>query len=208
MSQHQAKLLTAFYSAMTAVDQTVTVRVEGERNIRPSFTYGGLKRYRSKNVHEWHSVLAHMGEPHLPCVVCNMFKGASRKIKRHTHGKPREIRAGYHWDMDMITFRDRSEEGCRSTALPTNGLPPHQIPPIRGMAVSLETAARSPHRAAMNPLRKTQLNTALVCQPRSLLAPALSVLVKDQKTADRLTEIKDQPTLSWKNIDCCPRRLL
>ena len=50
-----------------------------------------------------------------------------------------------------------------------------------------------------------QLNTALVCQPRSLLAPALSVLVKDQKTADRLTEIKDQPT--WLTLHISPELL-
>ena len=122
--EHKA-LHSHLYSALTArrleeqllgtaaVAQTLAVRVPGERNIRPAFRYGNLRRYKNKNWHEFHSALAHMGEPAIDCAVCAMYKGASRRIPRHTQGKPRDTRPGAVWHMDMIVFRDRSEEGCR-----------------------------------------------------------------------------------------------
>ena len=112
-SAAEARTLTTQYWGQAAVSQTIEIRVPGERNIRPALRYGGLKRYRHKNVHEFHSAMAHMGEPGQPCVVCTMFKGAARPTPRHTHGKPREMRPGMWWHMDMIIFRDRSEEGCK-----------------------------------------------------------------------------------------------
>jgi site-specific DNA-cytosine methylase len=95
------------------VTQSITVRVPGERNIRPAFTYGGLRRFKRKNWHEFHTAMSHMGEPGEPCAICNMFKGAARALPRHTAGKPREFRPGHVWHMDMIVFRYRSEEGCK-----------------------------------------------------------------------------------------------
>ena len=34
-------------------------------------------------------------------------------MPRHREGVPRELRPGHTWFMDMITFRHRSEEGCK-----------------------------------------------------------------------------------------------
>lgn len=110
---HQAKQLERRYWACSAVTQTVAVRVPGERDIRPAFRYGGLRRHKSKKWHEFHGALAHMGEPNEPCAVCEMYKGASRAMPRHTHGKPTEKRPGFCWHLDMIVFRERSEEGCK-----------------------------------------------------------------------------------------------
>ena len=42
-----------------------------------------------------------------------MNKGEARPIPKHRHGKPRERRPGFCWHMDMIVFRDRSEEGSK-----------------------------------------------------------------------------------------------
>ena len=113
LTAHQAKLLEEYYWACPAVSQTATVRVPGERNIRPAFTYGGLRKYKAKNWHEFHSAMAHFGEPGKHCVVCDMFKGAARRMPKHTQGKPCELRPGVRWHMDMITFRHRSEEGSK-----------------------------------------------------------------------------------------------
>ena len=109
----QAKLLERYYWACPAVTSTATVRIPGERNIRPAFSYGGLRRYKPKNWHEFHSDMAHMGESGKPCAVCAMFKGAARRRPKHTAGKPRETRPGARWHMDLINFRHRSEEGSK-----------------------------------------------------------------------------------------------
>ena len=108
-----SKRLEQYYWACPAVSQSITVRVPGERDIRPSFTYGGLRRYKAKNWHEFHSAMAHMGEPGMPCSVCSMFKGEARPIPKHRFGKPRDRRPGHVWHMDMIVFRERSEEGSK-----------------------------------------------------------------------------------------------
>ena len=113
LNAFQAQKLERHYWACSAVTQTVSVRVLGERDIRPAFTYGGLRRYKAKNWHEFHSAMAHMGEPGLPCAVCSMFKGEARPIPKHRHGKPRDRRPGHTWHMDMIVFRERSEEGSK-----------------------------------------------------------------------------------------------
>jgi hypothetical protein len=109
----QAGQLEKILWACPSVAQQTTVRVEGERNIRPAFTYGGLRRYKRKGWHEFHTAMAHMGEPGTPCEVCNMFKGCPIPRPKHTEGRPRESRPGHTWHMDMITFRTRSEEGCK-----------------------------------------------------------------------------------------------
>jgi hypothetical protein len=109
----QASQLEKILWACPSVAQQTTVRVEGERNIRPAFTYGGLKRYKRKGWHEFHTAMAHMGEPGQPCAVCDMFKGCAIPKPKHTEGRPRESRPGHTWHMDMITFRHRSEEGCK-----------------------------------------------------------------------------------------------
>ena len=57
----QAQKLEEYYWACPATSSQVSVRVPGERDIRPTFTYGGLKRWKAKNWHEFHSAMAHMG---------------------------------------------------------------------------------------------------------------------------------------------------
>ena len=129
----QAKLLEEYYWACPAVSQTATVRVPGERNIRPAFTYGGLRRYKAKNWHEFHSAMAHFGEPGKPCVVCDMFKGVARRMPKHTEGRPRETRPGAKWHMDMITFRHRSEEGSKYLIVLTDEATQfYQLIPLHG----------------------------------------------------------------------------
>ena len=44
--------------------------------------------------------------------VCNV-QGAPRRRPKHTVGKPREVRPGHSWHMDLKHFRHRSEEGCK-----------------------------------------------------------------------------------------------
>ena len=61
-----------------------------------------------------------MGEPDKPCPVCAMFKGAKRPRPKHTEGRPREIRPGHRWHMDLINFRHRSEEGCKYLVILTD----------------------------------------------------------------------------------------
>ena len=119
-TQTQAAEIERQCHAHACVTQSITVRVPGERNIRPAFAYGGLRRFKNKNWHEFHSAMSHMGEPGQPCAICNMFKGAPRSIPKHTCGKPRETRPALRWHMDMIVFRHRSEEGCKYLILLTD----------------------------------------------------------------------------------------
>ena len=119
-SVQKARDLERYYWACPAVSQMISVRVPGERTIRPAFSYGGLRRYKNKTWHQLHSDWAHMGEPGQPCSVCNMFKGAPRNMPKHTKGKPREIRPGHSWHMDMIHFRYRSDEGCKYLVILTD----------------------------------------------------------------------------------------
>ena len=107
----QAKALIKTLWAYPAVEQITSVRVPGERDIRPTYTYGGLRRFKQKNWHEYHSSMCHMGEPGKPCTICAMYKGAARPIPNARKGKPRDKRPGHMWHMDMIVFRHRSEEG-------------------------------------------------------------------------------------------------
>ena len=109
----QGQHLERLYWAYSVVAEQLVVRTQGERNIRPAFTYGGLRRHKGSKWHDLHSDWAHLGEPGKPCRICDMFKGASRRMPRHREGKPRESRPGHTWYMDMITFRHRSEEGCK-----------------------------------------------------------------------------------------------
>lgn len=55
----------AEYHTYTAQQAKQLERVPGERDIRPAFTYGGLRRHKAKNWHEFHSSMAHFGEPGL-----------------------------------------------------------------------------------------------------------------------------------------------
>ena len=109
----QAQKLERYYWACQAVSQTVSVRVPGERNIRPAFTYGNLRRSKSKNWHDFHSAMAHMGEPDHPCAICDMYKGVAHPRPKHRHGKPRDNRPGHVWHMDLIVMKHRSEEGAK-----------------------------------------------------------------------------------------------
>ena len=112
-TESQANRLEQYYWACPAVSQTVSVRVPGERDIRPAFHYGGLRRYKHKNWHEFHSAMGHFGEPGQPCAICDMYKGNTIPVPRHRKGKPRERRAGHTWHLDLVEFRYRSEEGCK-----------------------------------------------------------------------------------------------
>jgi len=105
--------LHEFYYACPAVTESIVVRVEGERNIRPAFTYGGMKRTKNMNWSQCHNHMNHTGEPAGRCVICDMFKGAPRRISRNPRDKSREQRPGHMWHMDMIVFPCRSEEGCK-----------------------------------------------------------------------------------------------
>ncbi|MBT5795931.1 MAG: hypothetical protein HOI09_00965 [Porticoccaceae bacterium] len=108
-----AHSLNEFYWACPAVEEQIVVRVPGERNIRPAFSYGGLKRSKNLSWSQCHDHMNHFGEPKGRCVICDMFKGAPRRISRNPRSKPREQRPGHTWHMDMIVFPDRSEEGCK-----------------------------------------------------------------------------------------------
>ena len=112
-SQGTAQQLERLYWAYSVVAEQLVVRSQGERNIRPAFSYGGLRRHKGAKWHDLHSNMAHLGEPGKPCTICSMFKGESRRMPKHREGKPRELRPGHTWSMDMITFRYRSEEGCK-----------------------------------------------------------------------------------------------
>ena len=112
--------LGAYYWACPAVEQQLTVRVESERDIRPAFSYGGLRRIKESGFHRKHCEWAHTGESKSPCKVCDMFKGVTRPKSRHTTGRPRERRPGHTWYMDMITFKYRSEEGCKHLTVLTD----------------------------------------------------------------------------------------
>jgi site-specific DNA-cytosine methylase len=109
----QANKLERRYWAYPAVTSQMTVRSQGERNIRPPIRYGGLKRYKGRKLDQIHRDWAHLGEPHMHCPVCEMYKGVPRPVARHMHGKPREWRAGFAWAMDLIIFKHRSEEGSK-----------------------------------------------------------------------------------------------
>ena len=119
-TQDKAQMLERFYYACPAVSEQLVVRTQGERNIRPAFTYGGLRRHKGSKWHDLHSNMAHLGEPGKPCTICSMYKGESRRMPKHRDGKPREARPGHTWYMDMITFRHRSEEGCKYTIVLTD----------------------------------------------------------------------------------------
>jgi len=109
----QANKLERTYWAYPAVSAQLTVRSQGERNIRPPIRYGGLKRYKGRKLDQIHREWAHLGEPHMHCPVCEMYKGVPRPVARHMYGKPREQRAGFAWAMDLIVFKHRSEEGAK-----------------------------------------------------------------------------------------------
>ena len=96
----------------STVRKQVVVRTEGERNIRPAFSFGNLTKWKGR-WHVFHDHFAHLGEPHANCKICDMFKGAPRRISKHKVGKPHENRPGYSWHMDMINLRHTSLEGCR-----------------------------------------------------------------------------------------------
>ncbi|MBT5796252.1 MAG: hypothetical protein HOI09_02590, partial [Porticoccaceae bacterium] len=108
-----ANELNEFYYACSAVEESIVVRVEGERNIRPAFTYGGMKRTKNMSWSQCHEHMNHTGEPAGRCVICDMFKGAPRRISRNPRSKSREQRPAHTWHMDMIVFPCRSEEGCK-----------------------------------------------------------------------------------------------
>ena len=100
--------------ASLMVTSSVSVQMPGDRNIRPAFTFGGLRRNKAKNVHEFHSQMAHLGDTDgNPCEVCLMFKGTARHRPKHREGTPRDCRPGCVWHMDMVIFPKRSEEGCK-----------------------------------------------------------------------------------------------
>ena len=100
--------------AYPSVSSSVSVQMPGDRNIRPAFTFGGLRRHKAKNVHEFHSIMGHLGDTDgHPCPVCVMYKGSARHRPKHREGTPRESRPGCVWHMDMIVFPERSEEGCK-----------------------------------------------------------------------------------------------
>ena len=114
------QVLNSYFWADCSAVRAHIVRVEGERDIRPAFTYGGMKRHKATSWHERHSQHAHMGEPGEKCYICDMFKGIASAKPKHTYGKPREVRVGHTWHMDMITFRHRSEEGCKHAIILTD----------------------------------------------------------------------------------------
>ena len=72
----------------------------------------GLKSARKKlSFKEFHKLYSHMGsDPN--CSVCKMVKGNMRRIYRKIDPH-REQRPGHTWSMDIVTFSDRSEEGCK-----------------------------------------------------------------------------------------------
>ena len=120
---NQASTVMSYHWACTAVTQQLTQRVEGERDIRPAFTYGGSKRLKAASWKTRHHDHGHLGEPHAPCVICDMFKGPAMRVPKHTYGRPREHRPGYLWYMDLMTFRHRSEEGSKHLLGLTEGGP-------------------------------------------------------------------------------------
>ena len=96
------------------VEQYVShVADDDDRDIRSTFTYGGLRRNRAKNWHEVHTHWAHLGDPHGPCAICDMFKGAARHRSKNNPGRVRDTARGRTWHLDMIVFKERSEEGSK-----------------------------------------------------------------------------------------------
>ena len=45
-------------------------------------------------------------------ILCKMVKGNMRRIFKKVDPR-RETRPGHTWSMDIVTFSDRSEEGCK-----------------------------------------------------------------------------------------------
>ena len=70
----------------------------------------GLSRGRNKlNNVEFHSLYGHLGSCK-GCKICEEIWGVMRAIKRKVNPH-RELRAGYIWALDMITWSHRSDEG-------------------------------------------------------------------------------------------------
>ena len=72
---------------------------------------GLRQKFKSLTLKDFHQNFSHMGcDP--TCHVCKMVKGNMRRIKKMVDPH-RETRPGHTWGMDIVTFSDRSEEGCK-----------------------------------------------------------------------------------------------
>ena len=72
----------------------------------------GLRQGKQKMTElQFHKKHGHIGYCE-GCTVCKMAKGAMRRITKKTDPPRPHLRA-HTWTMDMVTFSDRSIEGCK-----------------------------------------------------------------------------------------------
>ena len=72
---------------------------------------GLRQKFKSMTLKDFHRNFSHMGRDPT-CHVCKMVKGNMRRIKKMVDPH-RETRPGHTWGMDIVTFSDRSKEGCK-----------------------------------------------------------------------------------------------